>query len=822
MNILHLAPDGDDSWSGLLPEANLARTDGPLRTLAAAQTAVRRLKAALTAAAEIRVWLRGGTYELDATWQLSAQDSGFPRADARLGQTWPVVWAAWPGETPVISGGRRISGPWCSETINGQEALIADLPAAGKNFRQLWVNDRRARRPCLPKQGVRKVERSPDADFAGWGWDGGESRFNFKAGELSASWRNLGDIELQFFGWWKAPRVGLLAINETQRLAYFDRNTRMRLEWYAGDGVDYRVENVFEALTEPGEWYHDRQGKRLICLPLAGEDLRTAVVTAPRLATLLHCDGAANVRFEGLTFAHSQWDPPAIFTDSIQASYEVPGAVVVQRSDGCAFHGCNFIHLGGYAVEIIDGSVETVLSHCVLRDLGAGGVRIWHGCKRNVVADCEIADGGHLYPAGVGVLIGRSTGNRVEHNHIHDLYYTGISAGWSWGYNESEGYGNLIEWNHIHDIGRGLLSDMGGIYLLGHATGTRVRYNHIHDITCRRYGGWCLYTDEGSSEVLIEGNLCYRTNETAFNQHYGRDNQVRNNIFAHGGHAIFSYGKPEPHLGMVVESNILLARDTPIMRDATEGRWTTQQAMFNRNLYWCEGGPVGFTCQVARTWATQAFPAGFKAAADTYLPLTDAVVTTFVDQAGTTTAPTAVAAFNFSRSGDDLLVEANFRRAPGFETVTGTLYVREHLELFLRPFPDRPVVLQLVLAADGEVEAVWHGCPAPAGFTWQAVAQASNERWQATLRVPLATVLAAAGGGTPKWGYLAAFTTPPESLDLEGWQQRGHDRDGVVADPGFIDAANGDFRLRPDSPALALGFVPVDHAKAGRRPAPKR
>ena len=88
--------------------------------------------------------------------------------------------------------------------------------------------------------------------------------------------------------------------------------------------------------------------------------------------------------------------------------------------------------------------------------------------------------------------------------------------------------------------------------------------------------------------------------------------------------------------------------------------------------------------------------------------------------------------------------------------------------------------------------------------------------------MPLATVLAAAGGGSPKWGYLAAFTSPPESLDLAGWQQRGHDGDSVVADPGFIDAANGDFRLRPDSPALALGFVPVDHTKAGRRPAPKR
>jgi hypothetical protein len=62
-------------------------------------------------------------------------------------------------------------------------------------------------------------------------------------------------------------------------------------------------------------------------------------------------------------------------------------------------------------------------------------------------------------------------------------------------------------------------------------------------------------------------------------------------------------------------------------------------------------------------------------------------------------------------------------------------------------------------------------------------------------------------GGKP-----AAF---PGGLDLAQWQARGFDRQSVVADPRFADAKNGDFRLLGDSPALKLGFRPIDMATIG-------
>ena len=597
---LHVSLDGNDAWSGTLAAPDAERSDGPLRTFEAAQAAVRRCRTDLQEPAEIRVWVHDGVYELAQPLLFTAQDSGFPRKINTRARTWPVTWAAAPGATPVISGGRRLTGTWSEETINGHQVWAMKLPevAAGRwNFRQLWVNGHRRLRPRLPKQGVWQVERALDARYSGdWGSTGrqGTCRFGYAPGQISAGWRNLRDVEVQFFGWWVAPRARLTTVDETERIAWFDRYSTIRLAWAEGDGVDFRLENVFEALSEPGEWYLDRPTGTLYYMPMPGEKPSTTEFVAPRLETLLRIDGASNIRFEGLTFAHNEWREPDAFADSNQASHEVPGALILHRADTCVFHGCRVLHSNTYAVEIDRGSVEVALEHCELRDMGAGGVRIWHGCRRNVVTDCDIGDGGHVYPAGVGVLIGRSSGNRIEHNHIHDLYYSGISAGWNWGYAESDGYGNLIEWNHIHDIGKGLLSDMGGIYLLGHAAGTRLRYNHIHDIVCRRYGGWCAYTDEGSSDVLIESNLCYRANREPFHQHYGRNNVVRNNILAYGGESLLAYGVQEEHVGVIFECNILLSDDKPFFRNAGPERWTPRQTRFHRNLYWCESGQPQF------------------------------------------------------------------------------------------------------------------------------------------------------------------------------------------------------------------------------------
>ncbi len=62
---------------------------------------------------------------------------------------------------------------------------------------------------------------------------------------------------------------------------------------------------------------------------------------------------------------------------------------------------------------------------------------------------------------------------------------------------------------------------------------------------------------------------------------------------------------------------------------------------------------------------------------------------------------------------------------------------------------------------------------------------------------------------------------PPKTgirkYSLAEWQEMGYNTDSVVADPLFVDAQHNDYRLKPESPAFRLGFMPIDVAKIGIR-----
>jgi len=283
----------------------------------------------------------------------------------------------------------------------------------------------------------------------------------------------------------------------------------------------------------------------------------------------------------------------------------VPGAIYLEGARNCAIENCRIAHVGWYGVEIAHGCSAIRVVGNEIVDVGAGGLKLngadFQGPAHLRTGNSRITDNhvhqcGRVFHAGVGVLSMHSFGNTISHNHIHDLYYSGISCGWVWGYGPSISRDNLIEKNHIHDIGQGLLSDMGGIYTLGVQPGTVLRGNLIHDVTKLNYGAWCIYPDEGSSHMLIEHNVCYRTNGEVFHQHYGRENIVRNNVFAFGADSVAAHGRADlQHNAFTFERNIFITDGKPILSGGYSALLKWRNIRTDLNLFWdVSGAPLAF------------------------------------------------------------------------------------------------------------------------------------------------------------------------------------------------------------------------------------
>ena len=210
---------------------------------------------------------------------------------------------------------------------------------------------------------------------------------------------------------------------------------------------------------------------------------------------------------------------------------------------------------------------------------------MWQGSGHTTVHNNEIGPGGLIFHSAIGALVGPSGDNTVTHNEIHHFNYTGVSVGWSWGYAVSPAVRNIVEYNHIHHIGQGMLSDLGGIYTLGVSPNTRLRYNRIHDVDAHTYGGWGIYNDEGSTHILVENNIVYRTKHAGYHQHYGKENYIRNNIFVYGKEAQITRSRQEEHTSFIFERNIVLFDNDKLLN----GSWGNDKFVMDYNLYWHAG-----------------------------------------------------------------------------------------------------------------------------------------------------------------------------------------------------------------------------------------
>jgi len=595
--LLYVATNGNDAWSGRLAEPNATKTDGPLATPGRARDEIRRLKAAGQASQGTTVLVRAGVYYLEEPLRFGPEDSGTAQA--------PITYAAYPGETPVLSGGRRITR-WV-RPAQGQiwTAEVPEVKAGAWYFHQLFVDGQRRVRARIPNEGYLLHEGpiEPLVDRAKARLDNNTKMgFRYKPGDLKP-WTNLDDVNVIQFHSWTASLHWIKELDEQNSVVRFTAPSDWPTSYWTKN-ERYYVENVSEGLDAAGEWYLDRATGALRYWPIPGEDPTAAQVVAPRLRHLVLLEGDAaqgrfveHIIFKGLSFQHADWHIPDRGKADGQAAVFVDAAVMARAARHCALERCEVAHVGEYGLWLGMGSQENRIVHCHVHDLGAGGIKIGEtqkpdderrAVRGNTVDNCFIHDAGHVFHGGVGVWIGSSSHNAVTHNEICDLDYTGVSVGWRWGYGPSSAHHNLVEWNHIHHIGRGVLGDMGGVYTLGISPGTRIRHNVIHDVYSPGIGGGAgIYPDEGSSEILIENNLVYNTESGCFSQHYGRENTVRNNIFALSLQGEVARYRQEDHLSFSFERNIVYSQDGYLLL----GNWSNGNYRIEHNLCWDTSTP---------------------------------------------------------------------------------------------------------------------------------------------------------------------------------------------------------------------------------------
>lgn len=596
----YVAPNGDDADPGT--------RERPFATLARARDAVRQEKGKTNTPTS--VFLRDGTYLFTEPLLLGPEDSGTKDC--------PITYASYPGEKPVISGGRAITG-WKRASDGLWTAEIPEVKQGTWYFRQLFANGERRARSRLPQDANYKV-----ADLG----DPPSCSFQFNPGEIDPKWHNLDDVEIVLLQFWTESRLRIESIDQTTNLVRFTGDAWRPMNWSNG----WYVENVFEGLTKPGSWYLDRQAGLLYYRPLPGENVEQLEFIAPVAKGWVRLEGdyktgklVEHITFRGLSFRYSSWHmdgklgnsyPQSCIENSSlgvpQAEALVPAGIFAKGTHHLRFEDNEIAHTGGWGIHLAHGGCQdnTIVGNS-MRDLGAGAIRIGGPLPTNDTAeesgrtritDNRIDNCAKVYFGAPAVIILQSSNNRVAHNEITGSCQWAISVGWMWNYMPpGNARDNTIEYNHCHHISDGTLGI--ALYFLGVQPGTVARYNLVHDITGNGVGngvgdGGGIGLDEGSTGILIENNVVHHVDGLPIGFNFSTiGNIVQNNVFAVAKRGMMSRAGDPGKWGQtgIFYRNIFYYYGKDQCRLFADENWANYEIIMDCNLYYdATGKPPKF------------------------------------------------------------------------------------------------------------------------------------------------------------------------------------------------------------------------------------
>ncbi|MBL9134931.1 MAG: PDZ domain-containing protein [Verrucomicrobiales bacterium] len=521
---IHVSPLGHDTASGSAKD--------PLRSLAAAQSVARRF----VGREPVTVTVHAGTYYLNETLRLSAADSGSATA--------PVIYRAAEGATVILSGGMALDLAWTPH----RDGIVKATTPEGLTLDQLFVNGQRqpmARYPNFNPAVSHFNGYSADAFAASRAgrWT------NPKGGFIHAMHRHeWGDFHYLITG--KAADGSVTYEGGWQNNRRLGMHDRYRM-----------VENIFEELDAPGEWFHDPTASSLYFLPPPGLDLAKAVFEGVRLRHLIEVRGTAeapvhHLTLRGFTFRHAartfmENREPLLRSD--WTTYR-GGAVVFEGTEECRLADATFDQVGGNAVFVNLYNRKLTLTSCLITGAGANGIAFVGDPKAvrsplfeyeerqtlaridrtpgpltpNYPADCLVEDclitlSGRVEKQTAPIQIAMAQGITVRHCSLYDVPRAGINIGdGCWGghviehcdifdtVKETGDHGSFNSWGRDRywglkdvDLNTVTLGDLKDLPYLDMVKPTILRNNRW-----RCDHGWDIDLDDGSSRYEIRDNLC--------------------------------------------------------------------------------------------------------------------------------------------------------------------------------------------------------------------------------------------------------------------------------------------------------------------------
>ncbi len=531
---LYVSPEGRDDNPGTRAK--------PFATLERARDEVRHLRqSGKPPKGTLTIWLRGGDYVRTNALELTAADSGTPKA--------PVVWRAARGKRVRLLGGRMLPG--CSRVAD--PAILARLPEPARAHVVQWdlkalglsnfgqMRSRGFARPLAashcelfydgrpmtlarwPNEGeCERIAGFPEGGGEGDGHGGqiGKLEAGFLyGGDRPRGWRDPSGLWVHgYWSWdWANSYEHVDSIDLERRLI---KTTAPYGLYGFRKGQRFHFLNVLEELDQPGEWFLDHQAGCLCFWPPGSKpgagsapEALLSILTEP----LLKLTEASHLTFRGLTLEATRG-----------SAVEIRGGVSSRIA------GCLIRNIGNYGVTLAGGAGHGVQA-CDIFDTGDGGVMLEGGDRQTLrpgehfVENCHFARQGRWSKCYVPAVLIGGVGQRASHNLIHDHPHCAILF---------NGNDHLIEFNEIHHIALET-GDVGAIYTGRDYTyrGNRIRHNFIHDTGGVGMGSMGVYMDDCVSGTEIVGNVFYKVQRAAF-LGGGRDHQVLNNIFVDCNHAV--------------------------------------------------------------------------------------------------------------------------------------------------------------------------------------------------------------------------------------------------------------------------------------------